>query len=250
MPNCRILGLTATPGRSGNYEDPSNRTLAQYFGNNLIKIKDDKGFVVSSPISYLQEHQYLARIERKSLQVDITDFSIEEIDRIRKSGELDQDEIERIVRSPIRNKLIVDEIGKALKDESKNLILVFACSVNHCNLLKILLHKEGIQSEVILSSTPKQQRDAHISGFKDGKIKVLINYGVLTTGFDAPKLKTLVIARHTNSIILYSQMIGRALRGPLNGGNEANYIIDLIDNFKTLGKPEFQFSYWEEIWDN
>ena len=127
-------------------------------------------------------------------------------------------------------------------------MLVFASSINHCELLKILLSIEGVESETIISDTDLLSREKNIARFKKGDLKVLINFGVLTTGFDAPKLKTLVIARYTDSLILYSQMIGRALRGPRNGGNPKNYIIDLITNIDNLGNPEFLYNYWENFW--
>ena len=38
---------------------------------------------------------------------------------------------------------------------------------------------------------------------------VLVNFGVLTTGFDAPRASAVVIARPTASLVLYSQMVGR-----------------------------------------
>jgi len=248
MPNCRLIGLTATPGRSSDMNDPANTILSDLFANNLIAIRDIDGLEIVNPLKYLQEKNVLATIEHRPIEVDLTMFSEEELNRIIISKELEQDQIEKIVESPIRNKIIVDEIDKALQDETKNLILVFACSTNHCILLQKLLEFQGIASEVILATTQNNLRAKYISDFKKGHLKVLINYGVLTTGFDAPKLKTLIIARHTNSLILYSQMIGRALRGPLNGGNEKNYIIDLVDNISNLGNPDFLFTYWEGFW--
>jgi len=248
MPNCRVIGLTATPGRSSNMNDPSNTILSDFFSNKLIGIKNEEGIDISNPLAYLQERKFLASIEHKPIEVDLKIFSDEELKKIIITKELDQDDIDKIVESPIRNKIIVDEIDKALHDEKKNLILVFASSTNHCILLQKLLEFQNIHSEVVLANTPSQHREKYISDFKKGKLKVLINYGVLTTGFDAPKMKTLVIARHTNSMILYSQMIGRALRGPLNGGNEMNYIVDLVDNISNLGNPDFLFTYWEEFW--
>jgi superfamily II DNA or RNA helicase len=38
-------------------------------------------------------------------------------------------------------------------------------------------------------------RQYFIRHFLDGRIKVLANYQVLTTGFDAPKTRTIVISR-------------------------------------------------------
>ena len=53
--------------------------------------------------------------------------------------------------------------------------------------------------------------------FLDGRIKMLANYQVLATGFDAPKTATIVISRPVFSPVRYMQMVGRRLRGPRNG---------------------------------
>ena len=248
MPNCRLIGLTATPGRSNDINDPSNSILADYFKETLITITDERGDSVPDPLSYLQTKGVLATIEHTPIQVNIDEFSEAELNAIALSGELDQDNLDRIIESPKRNKIVIDEIDKALQDKEKDLVLVFAGSTVHCVLLQKLLEFQGIKSSVVLGTTPSRLRDKYISDFKKGDLRVLINFGVLTTGFDAPRLKTLIIARHTNSMILYSQMIGRALRGPLNGGNSKNYVIDLVDNIASLGSPGFLFTYWEDFW--
>ena len=52
-----------------------------------------------------------------------------------------------------------------------------------------------------------------ISEYSSGKVKVLINYNILTAGFDAPVTNVAIIARPTDSLVQYSQMAGRAMRG-------------------------------------
>ena len=61
---------------------------------------------------------------------------------------------------------------------------------------------------------------------------IVVNYGVLTTGFDAPAISAAVIARPTRSLVLYSQMIGRATRGTRAGGNAEAEIV-------TVCRPAF-----------
>ena len=45
-------------------------------------------------------------------------------------------------------------------------------------------------------------------------LNIIINYGVLTTGFDAPKANIAIIGRPTQSVTLYSQMVGRINKRP------------------------------------
>jgi superfamily II DNA or RNA helicase len=149
--------------------------------------------------------------------------------------------------NPIRNKIIIEKVRELF--ELNESILIFACNVEHCIILQTLLKASGINAGTVLSSTSKIDRETSITEFKSGNLKVLINYGVLTTGFDAPKLNSLIIARPTSSIVLYSQMVGRALRGPKNGGNSINKLIDLRDNFN-LGNESHMFNFYDEIWNN
>src|SRR5699024_192698 len=98
--------------------------------------------------------------------------------------------------------------------------LVYACTVEHAEFLSLMLNSIGRKSAVISANTPKPIRRMHISAFKKGEIEFLFNYGVLTTGFDAPKTDHILICRPTSSLILYEQMIGRGLRGEKFGGTK------------------------------
>mgnify|MGYP001493181216 CR=1 FL=1 len=71
--------------------------------------------------------------------------------------------------------------------------------------------------------------------------QIMCNYGVLATGFDAPNVDVVCIARPTKSAVLYSQMIGRGLRGPKVGGTEQCLILEVRDNF--IGQDEQDLLY-------
>jgi len=78
---------------------------------------------------------------------------------------------------------------------------------------------------------------------------VIVNYGVLTTGFDAPKTSAALIARPTKSLVLYSQMVGRAIRGTRAGGNMDAEIVTVTDpNLPGFGDVAEAFTNWEDVW--
>jgi superfamily II DNA or RNA helicase len=243
----QLVGLTATPGRSSSETGVDNNHLAYFFNSQKISLIDEIGVKIDNPISYLQNMGVLARIEREELITDVQlELSEAEIRDLKIFGD---DKLKKILSSlsknPARNKLIIDKVKELfLLGDS---ILIFACSVEHCIILQTLLNLENIEAATILGSTSKFERELSISNFKNDKLKVLINYNVLTTGFDAPNLNSLIIARPTTSIVLYSQMVGRALRGKENGGNEKNKIVDLKDNF-IIGTESDMFEYHEEFW--
>ena len=81
-------------------------------------------------------------------------------------------------------------------------VLVVAATVPHARVLAAILVVRDIRSEVVTGSTPERVRDRAIRNFKsdaEGPM-VLVNFGVLTTGFDAPKASAAVIARPTKSL--------------------------------------------------
>lgn len=244
--NQKLIGLTATPGRSSE-DYIENKILANFFHSEKITLQDEVGKDILEPIGYLQNRGILARLEREEIYTDIDiKLSEKKLEELKLYGD---EKLSSIVndlsKHPGRNQMIISRIEQSvLNNES---LLVFGCNVNHCLLLEAVLRKKGIEAKSILSETPKTERAKIIDDFKSKKMNVLINYGVLTTGFDAPILNTVMITRPTSSIVLYSQMIGRALRGPKNGGNERNLLIDIKDNFEGES-VQSMFTFFNEIW--
>lgn len=89
---------------------------------------------------------------------------------------------------------------------------------------------------MITGATKKKERERILKDFKEGRIKVVTNVGVLTTGFDYPELDTVVMARPTMSLALYYQIVGRAIRP--HPEKESAWIVDLCGNYKRFGRVE------------
>ena len=101
--------------------------------------------------------------------------------------------------------------------------------------------------------TPPVRRAAILRSFKSASPQpmVVCNFGVLTTGFDAPRTSAAVIARPTKSLVLFSQMIGRATRGPKAGGNATSEILTVHDpSYPGFGDIAEAFFNWEDVWND
>eukprot|EP00127_Corallochytrium_limacisporum_P002290 Clim_evm78s109 gene=Clim_evmTU78s109 len=97
--------------------------------------------------------------------------------------------------------------------------VIFTVSKQHAHdLAQILTHQSGylfsktIATAVVDSDTPLGERQALVHKFRDKRLQFLINCNILTEGFDAPNVEAIAIARPTRSAVLYTQMVGRALR--------------------------------------
>jgi len=120
--------------------------------------------------------------------------------------------------------------------------------VKHAYFLAMILNQIGRTAGAVSAETPMAVRRGLIKAFKEGRLEFLCNYGVLTTGFDAPITECIAICRPTSSEILYEQIVGRGLRGPRFGGTERCLVIDFADNILRLGPP-LAYSRFEHLWD-
>lgn len=239
-----LVGLTATPGRA---DQGQVAELVEFYGNNKITITDENGADIADPIGYLQENGYLSKITRKRVPTDITiDLSPDERKAISEFFEIPPRILLELSKNDQRNAVIVKEVAKL--HENNHQIIVFGCSVEHSHLLTELLMIRGIPARCIDGGTSSYDRVQYINAFKAGEIKVLINYGVLTTGFDAPNTDAVVITRPTGSLVLYSQMIGRGIRGPKMGGTPDCILVDMEDNLVGYPSEGQAFRYFDTHW--
>jgi superfamily II DNA or RNA helicase len=154
--------------------------------------------------------------------------------------------LKRVASDDIRNieimKRLILECGQDRR------VLFFGCSVQHSRFVTAMLIYFGVKAAHVDGSTDRSLRRDVIQGFKDGRIQVLCNYGVLSTGFDAPNTDVVFISRPTGSVVLYSQMIGRGLRGPAIGGTERCKVIDVRDNIVGFGDQDSIYTYFDDYW--
>jgi superfamily II DNA or RNA helicase len=241
--NGRVLGLTATPGRS-TADSTQNADLAEYFHSNIIGI-ESQGVGV---IEYLQGRGVLSRLIREPLHTNVSlTLTMEEWRQLGERLDYPPEFLRRVSENTDRNRAIVERLIELAKEYQQ--IVVFAASVEHSKLLCAAMLYHGISAAHLDGATPAVLRRATIAKFRRGETKFLCNYGILSTGFDAPKTDAVVIARPTKSIVLYSQMIGRGLRGPAVGGTAHCRLIDVVDNIVDYSSDlddiyEFFGEYW------
>jgi DNA repair protein RadD len=246
-PQTGVLGLSATPGRS-TLDASQDVALADFFNRKKVTLQVP-GY--DNPVEFLQAEGYLAKIEFDRVPYSPSkEFSLSpgEAAAIREGFDLPYEVIRRLGVDVQRNFLILNRIKKEAQTGAK--ILVFGCSVDHAKLIANLLIAQGLKAAVVTSETRSDRRRQIIRDYRDSdEIQILTNYGVLTTGFDAPRTSVAVITRPTNSVVLYSQMIGRAARGIRAGGNSTCKVITVVDAIPGFRSMAEAFSYWDDIWE-
>lgn len=95
------------------------------------------------------------------------------------------------------------------------------------------------ECRAISGETPAKERAEILDSFSKREFEVLVNAAVLTTGYDYEALDTVLIARPTMSLSLYTQMVGRVLRIAKN--KKTPWVVDMGGNIERFGYVENTF---------
>jgi len=238
-----IIGLTATPGR-GMQMGRENSALADLFGEYLISPPELGG----DPIKTLQDRGILATVNREVVETHVAlPDSIQGLtadDR----GEFDLagGALKELARNEERNELILQIVKRQITLGKAT--LVFTCTADQAKSFALQLASDGASAAFVSHDMRRGTRSQIVEDFRSGKIGVLFNYGVLTAGFDAPNVETIVIARPTTSVVLYSQMLGRGLRGKEVGGTPNCTVVDVRDNVENYPEVGELYKAFERYW--
>ena len=241
-----LLGLTATPGRTWEEPDKDIAVSDLFYGN---KVMIDLGD--SNPIRALTKQGYLASVKFSLLNSDQNyQLSAPDLEDLRKASDIPDDLLAKVSVDEQRNLRIVRRLLQLTEKHAR--VLVFSSSVENAVFLASVCRGLGQIADSVTGETDSNERQVLIKKFKrnGGPSRILINYGVLTTGFDAPGASAALIARPTKSLVLYSQMVGRVIRGPKAGGTAECEVVTVVDTnlpgFRDIAEA---FLNWEDIWN-
>lgn len=240
-----VLGFTATPKRTGKARQLAldyEKIIDTVSVENLVS----KGFLVSDDY-YGVNSANLENIKFDKMKGDYSEKDM--FDRFNSS---------KLYAGVVRNWM---EICKNTKT------LVFCVNIEHVIHTCEEFQKNGVNAKFLVSkmSKPKEpakdakdgdwtryqermrlynlylssfwkwsgERNMILNSFKNNEYPVLINAGILTTGYDEPSIETIIVNRATTSVALWLQMIGRGSR---IFKNKTHFnILDFGDNASKLG---------------
>ncbi|PPG12883.1 hypothetical protein C5D36_14465 [Rathayibacter sp. AY1C6] len=234
-----LLGLTATAFKGRGYEN--NRTLALRFGERRLE-----AFPADSAVSELRARGVLSDIDHRVLAGGDYEATAQELADLRKLNEVNRSLLERIGADLDRTQLLLDDL---LAQPTEWPILVFTPSVASAHTLAALLRLERRTAESVDGGMRRPARRRAVERFKSGDAQFLINCDLLTQGFDAPKVRALYIARPTFSPNRYIQMVGRGLRGRINGGTDVCTIVNVADTFDQFG-ADLAYTEFDYLWED
>ena len=122
-----------------------------------------------------------------------------------------------------------------------SLAVVFCVTVEHAQRVADEMNAAGIRTAVVHGDMAKTDRKSTLADLEAGRISAVASIGVLTEGWDSPRVGTCILARKPQHAGLYLQMVGRVLR-PAAGKPHAT-LIDLCGSVHDHGPPDIEREY-------
>ena len=218
--SANIIGVTATPLSS----------------NIKLPMKDHyKKLIVGKSIKSLIQEGYLAKanlynydVSLKSLKLGINgDYTVKSSDAFYGNHSM----LGKLLSA-------YNEIAKGTKT------LIFNNGINTSYYVYETFKKAGYNIRHLDNRNSSSERKEILDWFSETPDAILTSVSILTTGFDEPSVRSIILNRATRSLTLYFQMIGRGSR-VLPNKDEFN-VVDLGNNIARFG-PWDEPLDWQEI---
>ena len=208
----RILGVTATPRRL------DGKGLGDAFDDMIV------GPSMSDLIAqgHLAKYRYLAppkQIDLSAVKKTMGDYAIDELAAI-----MD------------KNVITGDAIGHYKQHLDGRPAIVFAVTVAHAERVAEQFNAAGIRAASVDGKMDRSERRDRIDGIGNGKYQILTSCELISEGVDVPIVAGAILLRPTQSLGMYLQQVGRALR-PKPDGSDC-VILDHVGNVERFGLPD------------
>lgn len=190
-PRLRVVGLTATPYRTGE---------GVIIGKGLF---DDICYEIE--IDKLIKDGYLSNLVSRGGQkkADMSGVKIT-------AGDYNEKQMSEVFSDYDFENLCAQDL--LMHGQNRKSWLLFCCDLKHARDMQWHLSNLGVSCGYISGKLSKKEREEELAKFKSGEYQALCNVGVLTTGFDFPQIDLVGLLRATISTTLYVQMVGRGMR--------------------------------------
>nr|WP_223280503.1 DEAD/DEAH box helicase family protein [Virgibacillus halodenitrificans] len=121
-------------------------------------------------------------------------------------------------------------IYRKWKELKKTRTLGFCSSIQQAEFLANYFNESGAEALALTSQSKTHSRTESIRMLEAGELDIIFTVDLFNEGVDIPSVDTLLFARPTESLVVFTQQIGRGLR--TFAGKNSCVIIDLIGNYR------------------
>jgi superfamily II DNA or RNA helicase len=216
-----VVGLSASPARYGQM-----RQLGLDYG----------AIVIGPQVADLIRMGYLCRCRLFSLDAP----SLSDVEWSFGRGDYNLSQMASKFKSKARYVGAVENYQRICNGQK---CLVFCCSSEQTIGVTDAFNRAGIEAKYCLSGDFDEDEELSgdrkdvVEAFARGDFKVLVNFGLFTTGIDIPDIKVVMLMFSTTSLVKYLQCLGRASR--IADGKDNEFLcLDFGRNYERLGRYE------------
>ena len=210
--NSRLLGVTATPCRL------DGKGLARYYDT-----------MVMGPS--VQELIALGYLSRPVVYAPPSSADFSQVGS--RYGDFAKGQVNDIVDTP---KIIGDAVDHYMRLCNGVPAIAFCCTIDHARHTAECFNAAGVTSRCVDGTMNNRDREACINGLANGDIQVLTSCDIVSEGTDIPVVGAAILLRPTQSLALYIQQVGRAMR--IYPGKKNTIVLDHVGNFYRHGFPD------------
>ena len=209
--NTFTVGFTATPVRL------DGKPLGDIF-DTLIEGVDTRWLIENRRLA---PYEYFAptMVDTSGLRTVAGDYVVSDLERLMNERAIYGD--------------IIDSYRRFAPGERS---ICYCVSVNHAKETAQAFNAAGIKAEYLSSGTPAKQRKAVMEDFREGRITVLCNVGIISEGVSIDEVSCCMLLRATESVALGIQQMMRCMR--YLPGKTAK-ILDFVGNYLRVGLPDY-----------
>ena len=212
-PDTKVIGLTATPCRL------DGKPLSDCFDELVLGPTTRELIEIGS----LCDYQYFA-----------PEYDPELLKGVKKTaGDYNKKQLETVVNKKHIIGSVINHYRKLLNGKP---VIAFCVGVDHAEAVAAEFRAAGFRSESVDGGMKADQRADIMDRFRAGEVSVLTSCDLIGEGFDVPDCAGVLLLRPTQSLTIYLQQVGRALRVKADGSKAV--ILDHVGNCYKHGKPD------------
>lgn len=209
-PQALILGTTATPARLDGkpLSDVADRLI---LGPTMRELIDG---------GYLADYEYYAPQQIEAPQhMNHGDYRLDEVEAL------------------VDKKAIIGSAVEHYRRHANGLPAIASCaSIAHAEHVAAGFRDAGYRAIAVHSRMAQADIEASLTGLRDGSVQIVTQCELLGEGIDIPGATVLIGLRHTASLTVYLQHVGRVLRR--SNGKKHAIILDHVSNWSRHGLPD------------
>lgn len=217
FPQASGLGVTAT----------TNRADGKGIGRHAEGLFDD--IVYGPDVRTLIDAGYLCDYK---IYAPPSDFDLNAL-KMGGTGDFTRDSM---VKETRKSHIVGDIVEHYKRILNGKRAIVFAVDIQSAGEIAAAFVAAGIRAASVSGKSSDAVRQEMVRRFRNGDLEILINVDLFGEGFDVPACEGVIMARPTQSLPLYLQMFGRALR--VFDGKLFGIIIDHVSNVKRHLLPD------------